>query len=227
MVELTIPTVMAAALIDSINPCAIAVMVFLLTYLISIGAKRRMLKIGVVYISVVFLTYFFSGLGLLAFVQVLNLGSPIYLFAAIVAIVVGVINIKDFFWYGKGFSLQIPKSRTPSIHKYVKKSTLPATVVLGFLVSLYELPCTGGVYIAILGLLANTVTRLAAIPILLMYNFFFVLPLIIILLLVIKGSSAENITNWKDKNKKYMKLFSGLFMLILGVFMLYTYIVGL
>jgi cytochrome c biogenesis protein CcdA len=227
MVELTIPTIMAAAIIDSINPCAIAVMVFLLTYLVSIGAKRRMLRVGIVYISVVFMSYFFSGLGLLAFVQVLNLGSPIFLFAAIVAMIVGIINLKDFFWYGKGFTLQIPESRKPSIQKYVKMATLPATVVLGFLVSMYELPCTGGVYIAILGLLANSMTRISAIPVLLMYNFFFVLPLIIILVAVNKGSSAEKITDWKDKNKRYMKLFSGLFMLALGLWMFSTYGAGL
>lgn len=225
MVELTIPTILTAAIIDSINPCAIAVMVFLLTYLISIGAKRRMLKLGSVYISVVFITYFLSGLGLLAFVQMLNLGSPIYLFAAVVAIIVGIINLKDFFWYGKGFTLQIPESRKPSINKYIKMSTFPATIILGFLVSLYELPCTGGVYIAILGLLART--GVSAVPVLLLYNFFFVLPLIVILVVVYKGASAESIAKWKDEKKKYMKLISGLFMLALGVWMLWSYGAGI
>jgi cytochrome c biogenesis protein CcdA len=218
--ELTLPIVITAALLDSINPCAIAVMVFLLTYLVSIGAKRRMLKVGSVYIGMVFLTYFLSGLGLLTVVQQFSLGGIVYLVAAVIAIVVGAINLKDFFWYGKGFTLEIPKSRRPTIQKYIQRATLPATIMLGFLVSIYELPCTGGVYIAILGLLANTVTRLVAIPILLLYNFFFVLPLIVILLIVYRGASAERIQDWKEDKKKYMKLFSGIFMLALGIWML-------
>jgi len=97
---------------------------------------------------------------------------------------------------------------------------LPAALILGVLVAMFELPCTGGVYLAILSLLANDMTRTAAIPYLFLYNLIFVLPLFIILILMFKGSSAEKLESWRKKKRKYMKLFTGLFMIALGIVML-------
>lgn len=219
-IELTIPTIVTAALIDSINPCAFAVMIFLLTYLINIGSKKRVIRIGSVYIFTVFITYFFAGLGLFLAVQSTNMTRIVYHASAIIAIIAGIVNLKDYFWYGKGITLQIPEKAKPSISKWAKKASVPAAIVLGFLVSMFELPCTGGVYLAILGLLSNNLTKSQAIIPLLLYNFVFVLPLIAIIGFVYYGVSAKSLENWRKKKRNYMKLFSGLFMIILGVFML-------
>ncbi len=217
--ELTIPIVISAALIDSINPCAFAVLIFMLTYLIALGIRRRTLFIGLGYIGMVFITYFLAGLGLFTAVETTGISLILYRVAAGIAIFAGVINIKDFFFYGKGFSLEIPKSRKPFIEKYIHRASLPAAIILGFLVSLFELPCTGGVYLAILSLLANNMTRTAAIPYLLLYNFIFIIPLFIILGLVYKGGSAEKMEKWRIKKRRYMKLIAGLFMIGLGIVM--------
>ncbi|MFH1511585.1 MAG: hypothetical protein ABIF10_07895, partial [Candidatus Woesearchaeota archaeon] len=107
-IELTLPAVVTAALVDSINPCAFAVMIFLLVYLSGMGARHRIIKVGLTYIAIIFLVYFFSGLGLLQVIQTTGLTRIIYNTAAAIAIVAGLINIKDFFWYGKGISLSIP-----------------------------------------------------------------------------------------------------------------------
>ncbi|MFQ6117518.1 MAG: hypothetical protein ACE5LQ_04555, partial [Candidatus Bipolaricaulia bacterium] len=151
--ELTIPVVIVAALADSINPCAFAVLIFLLTYLLALGARRRMLRVGLTYIAVVFIVYFLSGLGIFTAVQTAGLTRLVFNLAAGVAIFAGLINVKDFFWYGRGFTLAIPESKKPLLEKYIHKASIPAAVVLGFLVSMFELPCTGGVYFAILGML--------------------------------------------------------------------------
>ena len=218
--ELTIPIVISAALIDSINPCAFAVLIFMLTYLIALGIRRRTLFMGLGYIGMVFLTYFLAGLGLFAAVETTGISVILFRVAAGIAIFAGIINIKDFFFYGKGFSLEIPKSRKPLIEKYIHRASLPAALILGFLVSLFELPCTGGVYLAILSMLANNMTRTAAIPYLLFYNFIFVIPLFVILALVYKGSSAERMEKWRVSKRRYMKLIAGLFMIGLGIIML-------
>jgi len=218
--KLTIPIIISAAIIDSINPCAFAVLIFLLTYLIALGSKRKILPIGLSYIFMVFLTYFLAGLGLFATVETTGLSMILYRVAAVIAIVAGAINVKDFFFYGKGFSLEIPQSKKPLIEKYIHRASLPAALVLGVLVAMFELPCTGGVYLAILSMLANTMTRTSAIPYLFLYNLIFVMPLFVILGIMYKGVSAEKMENWRQKKRKFMKLFAGLFMIILGIIML-------
>ena len=188
--------------------------------MISIGSKQRVLKIGLVYILTVFITYFLAGLGLLIAIQTTNLSGVIYYVSAGIAIIAGLINVKDFFWYGKGITLAIPKSAKPSINKWTKKASVPAAIILGVLVAMFELPCTGGVYLAILGLLSNNMTKSQAVLPLLLYNFVFIVPLIVIMGLVYFGISAKNLEKWRMKKRNYMKLISGLFMILLGFLML-------
>jgi len=217
---LTIPAVVGGAAIDSINPCAFAVMIFLLTYLLAIGSKKLFLRVGLVYIATVFVVYFLAGLGLFKALTAFSIADEIYKVAAILLIFVGLINIKDFFWYGKGLTLAIPESKKPLIQKYIRKASIPAAVILGFLVSAFELPCTGGVYLAILGLLASRETQVQAIPYLLLYNLIFVLPLFIILGLAYFGYSAEKMEAWRLKQRKWLRLVLGIGCMVLGILML-------
>ena len=89
---------------------------------------------------------------------------------------------------------------------------------MGFVVCLFELPCTGGPYIVILGLLADRMTMWASIPLLLLYNLVFVLPLVVITLLIYFGfANVEKATKWKDSNLRILHLIAGLVMLVLGI----------
>ena len=223
-IELTLPAIITAAIVDSINPCAFSVLIFMMVYLLALGAKKRMLKVGITYIVVIFIVYFLSGLGLFTVIQSTGLTRLIYTIAAIIAIVAGLINVKDFFWYGKGISLVIPESRKPLIQKYIQKASIPAAIVLGVLVSLFELPCTGGVYLAILSLLSSKMSLEAGIPYLLLYNLIFVLPLFIILFVIYKGVSPEKAEEWRLKKRAWMKLAMGIVMIGLGIIMLLGWI---
>jgi cytochrome c biogenesis protein CcdA len=218
--ELTLTAIITAALVDSINPCAFSVLIFMLVYLLALGSKKKMLKVGITYIVVIFIVYFLSGLGLFTVIQSTGLTRTIYFVAAIIAIIAGLINVKDFFWYGKGISLVIPESRKPLIQKYIQQATVPAAIVLGVLVSLFELPCTGGVYLAILSLLSSKMSLAAGIPYLLLYNFIFVVPLFVILFIIYKGLSPEKAEAWRLQKRTWMKLAMGLVMIALGIIML-------
>jgi len=218
--DITIPLIVGSAVIDSINPCAFAVLVFLILYLMTVKNKQKMLIFGLVYIFMIFLVYFVAGLGLLSFVQSVSLTKFFYSFTAGLAIVLGLINLKDFFWYGKGITLKIPDSQKQRLNKYIRKATLPATIILGVLVAMFELPCTGGVYLAIISLLAAKHTWWSAFFNLLVYNVIFVLPLIVILLAVYKGLPPEKVDKWRQEKKKWMKLSVGLVLIALGIFML-------
>lgn len=222
--QLTIWAVTVAALADSVNPCAFSVIIFLLLSLIAIGSKKRVLKVGLVYIATVYLVYLAAGLGLLVALQWLSAISKYIMYvAAILALVAGLINIKDFFWYGKGFSLAIPESKKPIIEKYIKQASIPGAIILGFLVALFELPCTGGFYLAILALLATQTTFLTGFAYLIFYNLIFVLPLLVILIAVYKGVKPQHLEAWRTSKRKWLRLVMGLVLVTLGLSLIFLF----
>lgn len=217
---ITIPLIVGSAAVDSINPCAFAVLIFLILYLMTMKSRRYMLLIGLLYIAVIFIVYYLAGLGLLSFIHSIALTKLFYYVAAVLAIIFGLINVKDFFWYGKGISLAIPENKKEILKKYIMKASIPAAIVLGVLVALFELPCTGGVYLAIISLLADKETWFQAAMYLVLYNLIFVLPLIVILFAVYFGLPPEKVEKWRQEQKKWMRLAIGLVLIGLGALML-------
>ncbi|MGC8924018.1 MAG: cytochrome c biogenesis protein CcdA [Candidatus Micrarchaeia archaeon] len=211
--ELSLVTVIGAALVDSINPCAFAVLLILLGTLLSTGERGKALRSGLAFTVSIYIVYFLFGLGLFSALQVSGLSYWFYKIIGVVAILLGVLNIKDFLWYGSGgFVMEIPRSWRPTLKKLLGTVTSPAgAFLMGFVVCLFELPCTGGPYIFILGLLAERSTMLAAIPILLLYNLFLVVPLLVITLLMYSGfRKVEEMNEWKEKNLRELHLIAGL-----------------
>jgi cytochrome c biogenesis protein CcdA len=152
--------------------------------------------------------------------QISGLSYWFYKIVGLVAIVIGLANIKDYFWYGAGgFVMEIPRAWRPTLKGLLNKVTSPlGGFLMGFVVCFFELPCTGGPYLFVLGLLAERTTQLAAIPILLLYNLVFILPLIAITLILYLGhSSVEKANEWKDRNIRRLHLIAGIVMLVLGL----------
>jgi len=88
-------------------------------------------------------------------------------------------------------------------------------------VIVFELPCTGGPYFFVLGLLSQNLSLLQILPILLYYNLIFVSPLILLTILIYFGyASIERTIDWKERNLRLLHLFAGLLMLGLGVWVL-------
>ncbi|MFQ5620479.1 MAG: cytochrome c biogenesis CcdA family protein [Candidatus Nanoarchaeia archaeon] len=216
---LGLATVVGVAAVDSINPCAIGVLVLLIAALLKIQNPKRMLLAGSIYISVVYITYFIAGIGLLYFIQQWGIADIVGMIVAILIILGGMVEIKDFLWYGVGFSLTIPPSYVSTIKKWANKGTIPAMVVLGFFVAAVELPCTGGPYLAIMSLLARG-TYSTAIYYLLIYNLVFILPLVAILILAYSGTRIGAIKKWKMEHRHYMRLATGIVMILLGLLLI-------
>ena len=110
------------AVIDAINPCAIGVMILMVsTILGSGGSMRRLIYLGIVYTSAVFLTYLIAGLGFLYFFSTIPLAVVEYLSigVALAILVAAIIEIKDYFWYGQWLSLAIPVKLSKKIHKQI------------------------------------------------------------------------------------------------------------
>ncbi len=222
MSEISLPIIVGAALIDGINPCAFGVLIFMLAYLAK-TAKRKMLLNGLVYIFFVFLTYLVCGLILLPIIRKLaGFSVASYYVIAGLVVLAGLIEIKDYFWYGKGFSLTIFPSEAARIKKYVKHvgDKWYTSAFLGTFVALVELPCTGAVYLAVLALMSLSGVTVGNISFLVIYNLIFVVPLILILFMVYKGIHWKHFENWRQKHKGLMRLFTGVLLIVMGVWMI-------
>src|SRR3989338_3307758 len=220
-VEATLPTlitVITTAAIDSINPCAIGVLILMIS--VMLGAKQstsRMLLLGGLYVFSVLVVYFLAGLGLLYFLSTIPLWITEYLSISVGILIIsaGILEIKDFFWYGKWFSLTIPGRFVEKIHLLSNRPTVPGVIFLGAFVSAVELPCTGAPYLAIITMLSQYFD-FTALMMLVLYNIIFVSPLIVILLLVASGKKLYDVKKWKEDNRGAMRLFIGIMLVAMG-----------
>ena len=213
----TLATLIATAVIDSINPCAIGVLILLISIMVVFKTRRELLAYAFAYIFFVFFTYLLAGIGLLYFLSAIPLYLSEYISIGVgfLIIIAGFIEIKDFFWYGKGITLAIPANKAKQIHDMTRKVTLPAMIVLGTFVAGVELPCTGGPYLGILVFLSQNF-NFTAFMMLILYNIIFVMPLVAILLMVYFGYKIQNIKRWKQNNRIYMRLATGIVLVLLG-----------
>jgi cysteine-rich repeat protein/parallel beta-helix repeat protein len=218
---LSLLTLTVAAFVDSISPCSIGILVFLIgARILSAKQNKRALKVGLSFSLAIFLSYFIFGVGLLSVIQFAGISTIFGLTVGLIALFAGVLYLKDVFWYGRaGFAMEVPNFLKPTLMKLLKGVINPVgAFVMGFAVTLFELPCTGGPYLFILGQASNSATQFQTIPLLLYYNFIFVLPLIIIsLALNAKQLSVERVRAWNEKNKRYLRLIGGLTLIALGL----------
>ncbi|MDP3990534.1 MAG: cytochrome c biogenesis protein CcdA [archaeon] len=233
MVEgLTLGILVTAAILDSINPCVFGVLIFLIAFMTRVfKSANKMLLGGLIYTLVVYISYLLIGLGLLKFTVSFGFSEIIYWIAASIAIFAGVLEIKDFFWYGKGLTLKMLPGAEKRIKMYTKKIEILhkkdgylsylAAGLLGFFVVLVELPCTGAPYLAILAILGQG-NFTEGLPLLLLYNLIFILPLFGIIGVAYFGKSSKALEKWRKKHRGFMRLAVGLFMVSLGAYMIYS-----
>lgn len=221
--------IVVSGILDGINPCAFAVLLFFVAFLFLVGrsvpieqTKRRILKVGLIYVMAVFLSYLLIGLAVIQVITITSFPHLLGKAGALIVILLGILNIKDYFFYGQWFSLRIPRSQWRTIGKWVNKATIPSTFIIGFMVSVFEFPCTGGIYFAILGLLALRTTFIEGLVYLIIYNSAFVLPLIVILVLSSNERVIEKMRKRQEHEKRRAKLFLGLVMVSLGMTLLFA-----
>jgi cytochrome c biogenesis protein CcdA/glutaredoxin len=217
--KLTIPAVIGAAAVDAINPCAFAVLIILLTTILASSNKKRALFSGIAFTIAIFISYFLMGIGLYSAITYSGLTHTFYTIVAVLAILLGLFNLKDYLWYGKLFKMEVPDSWRPNMKKIIRSVTsIPGAFLTGFVVSLFLLPCTSGPYIVILGLLAKIATRNYALLLLVLYNLIFILPMLIITLLIYFGfTTTEKAESWRQNKLKILHLIAGILLLLLGI----------
>jgi hypothetical protein len=226
--ELTLPKILSLAAVDAVNPCALAVLTLMLMAILAFAPKKRknILLAGLAFTFSVLVMYLFYGLVIIRFFQLIealtNIRLWLYKALGIVAIILGLLNLKDFFKYQPGsFLTEMPMFFRPRMKNLMFKITSPkGAFAVGAFVTVFLLPCTIGPYVICGGILC-TFDLLETIPWLLLYNFIFILPMLAITVACYIGfTTVEDISGWREKNIKYLHLVAGLIILGLGIAMI-------
>ncbi len=230
--------VVGAGLLDGVNPCAIALLLLFVSLLGFSEKKRVLILVSIVYIFALFISYFLIGTLFLSVLEkyagtLASILVGINWFIALLCLFLFVLNIYDFFQvrkekYGKiksqlpkfvqRFNKKIVKTFTNSINSEENNrgliSILLLTFILGILLSVTELLCTGGIYLPILyGI--HTMQSTYAYLLLLMYNIMFVVPLIIIAVVSVRLKSVMSVSNYIREHMSLIKFLNS--MLFLGI----------
>jgi hypothetical protein len=187
-----------------------------------------MLLIGSTFVGISALIYFFFMAAWLNLFMMIGAVPAITLIAGMVAIIIGIINAKDYFLFRQGPSLSIPESAKPGLYRRMREllranniaTMLLGTAALAVAANSYELLCTAGfpmVYTRLLTL--NELSSVQHYGYLVLYNFIYVIPLMII---VIFFSFTLGAYKLSEQQGRYLKLLSGLMMLGLGLIMLFV-----
>ncbi len=226
---LNLTQITALALADSVNPCAIAVLTMVLvSILIQNPDKRKnILFAGLAFISSIYLGYLFYGTIMIyffrTFSETLRANSGIlYTGLAIFAMIMGALNVRDYFRYKPGsLATEMPIFMRPKVKKIIGKITSPTgAFIIGFLVTIFLLPCTIGPYIIASGLLAP-LGIIKSLPWLLYYNLLFVIPMIIIVGIVYWGfAKIDEVSGWKERNIRMLHLIAGSLLFLVGLALL-------
>jgi cytochrome c biogenesis protein CcdA len=217
---LTLPLVIIAGLVDGFNPCAFAVLLLFITFtmgMLQMQANYRygLMKVGSIYISGIFITYVLIGVGILSAISFFSATHIVGKAAAFISMVLGVIIMKDYFIPGD-FKLVIPESLHTPINNWIKRTSAPGVFAAGVLVGLCTIPCSGGIYLAVLGLLSLQSTLAKGILYLLLYNLMLITPLVAVLLASSNRVVVDKMVAWQSKNKTRVKLLMGSFMVAMG-----------
>jgi cytochrome c biogenesis protein CcdA len=220
-----LPLVLSTGFLDGLNPCAFAVLLFFIAFLFTIRRTSGMVWVmGLVYIAAIYLAYFLIGLGL---TQAVLFAGDHHLMAKIgswLVIGLGLVNLKDYFFPQLPIHLRIPTIAHVTIQDWLKRATFPTAAVGGFLVGLCTFPCSGGIYVAIVGLLAAKTTYLQGVGYLGLYNLAFVAPLLIILAGVANRRVMHRIRLAEQSSRRWVRLATGLAMVAVGAVILIWFV---
>ncbi len=228
--------IFGVGLIDGVNPCAFATLVFFISYLSIAGRKgREIIYVGAAFAAAIFLSYFAIGVGLFNFV--LHFVSPalsrgLTMAIAGLAVVLGILSLRDAYLMRQGKSgdmaLAVPHNLRLLINKVVRtqartENYIIGAFVAGLAISVLEAVCTGQTYLpTITAVLANPGLRLRAYLLLTLYNLGFIVPLVIVFLLAYRGTTSQSLANVLKKHGAAIKVVLGIFFLGLAAFLFYS-----
>ena len=215
-------------IIDGFNPCAMWVLLFLISTLIGMKNKKRLWVLGITFLvssSFVYLAFMVSWL---EFAKMISGVVIVRTIIAAVALTSGAINLNSFansIVKDDGCNVVDAKKRM-KIFARIKKFTheksfifaILGTILLAFSVNLIELACSAGLPVIFTQLLAmNDLSTVEYAIYLLLYILFFMLDDLIIFAVAVR---TMELTGISTKYSKYSHLIGGILMFIIGILLL-------
>ena len=215
---LTVPTVLAAGVLDGLNPCSFALLVLFATYTLTMVnavtadgsptslARHRLLGAGSLYVGAVWITYFLIGLGMFSFLSFLGQDHLVTRIAAVMALVMALWMVKDVLLPGVGPSMAAPAASHGWMHRAMERGGLAGMLIAGVLVGICTVPCSGAIYLDIVGVLHASGGGAAGIALLALYNLAYIAPLVILLAAVSDRRALGRLGRWNQANSPWVKV---------------------
>jgi hypothetical protein len=240
--------ILAAGLIEGLNPCSLATLVFFISYLVMMGRRRKeIFWVGMGFTGTGFVTHLLLGLGILSFVQHLSFLSLfsriVYLITFLFAFFLGILSLYDYVQLKRGrpskMKLQVPNFLKKRIHQTIRKTSgnletdgegqsvrlFVAAVIIGFMVTLLQFTCTSQVYLPTILFVTNIPSlRGSAVFYLVLYNLIYVAPLLVIFGIVYWGVTSEQLSFFLQKRASTIKLLTAIFFFALAGILIFSFI---
>ncbi len=213
-------------LLDGFNPCAMWVLLFLLSMLINLSNRKKMFLIGGVFVAVSGLVYFAFMAAWLNIFFLIGMSRLTQLLLGAIALLVGSLNVKDYFAFGAGLSVGIPERAKPHIYRRVRQiiraenltGALAAVILLALLVNTVELLCTAGIPAIYTRVLTEqALPGWAYYGYLALYNLAYMADDSLMLAIAVVTLSGQKL---QERGGRWLKLLSGMVMLALGLVLL-------
>ncbi len=217
------------AFVDGFNPCSLWVLTFLLGMVVMTGSRKRILLVGITYLTVASAMYGLFILGLINFLSYITYLLWIRIVVALIASLFAIVNIKDFFFYKKGLSFTIPDSYKPKIYRQARDlrkesvstwQLMTGAAVMALGITLVELPCTAGfpmIWSSIMS--THTLDTGTFTMLFLLYILVYLLDELIIFFSVVFTLKASK---FEEKHGRFLKLLGGIIMLALAAVLVFN-----
>ena len=230
--SMNLTVIALAGLVDGVNPCALAMLILLISTVIKLD-KKKVIYVGVSFALGTFITYYFIGFNLFKMMEVAVklswLTIVIYTITILICLYIIYLNTKDYLAIKKGdiggIQNQLNKNQKKLINKFISKMTTSTNIIiygfiLGVILTIMEFTCTGQVYLPTVSYIISSgeggILPYVYIGI---YNLMFIVPLIIVCVIAYIGKSTKKLSNLLYEKIGYIKLITNIIYLIIVVSM--------
>lgn len=217
----------AIGLVDGFNPCAMWVLLFLLSFLAGLGSRAKMLLIAGEFVLVSAVAYYAFMAAWVAVFSLIGLSRAVQIAFGLIGLFVGAVNVKDFFAFQRGLTFSIPESAKPGIYRRMRAVVRAETLwlallaagVLAVLVNFVELLCTAGLPALYAQVLASQqVPVWKRYAYLALYDTAYMLDDMILVVIAVVTLGRRKL---QERSGRWLKLLSGTVMLALALVLLF------
>ncbi len=217
---------LVVGLVDGFNPCAMWVLLFLLSVLVNLHSRWKILAVAGTFVVISAAAYFAFMAAWFSVFRFVGVLREVQIVIACIAICIGLVHVKDFFAFKRGITLSIPEAAKPGIYERVRRivtaenlvGAIVATVILAVLVNIVELLCTAGlpaVYTQILN--AQQLPQWQNYAYLLLYDVGYMFDDALMVTIVVVTMERHKL---QETQGRWLKLLSGTAIMVLGIIML-------